>query len=108
VAAGKMGMSLSFANSLMAIAMTWVSTKAAPFGTLIAQKQYLQLDRLFFKALRHSAFVAGLGAIVIWSASTYLYSTHNHYAEKRLGPIPFALLLIAALLNHGLPPWPLT
>jgi hypothetical protein len=103
-----MGMSLSFANSLMAIAMAWVSTKAAPFGTLIAQKQYLQLDRLFFKALPHSTFVAGLGAIVIWSASTYLYSTHNYYAEKRLGPIPFALLLIAALLNHVLPPWPLT
>src|ERR1700722_1285744 len=57
VAAGKMGMSLSFANSLMAIAMAWVSTKAAPFGTLIAQKQYLQLDALFFKALRHSTLV---------------------------------------------------
>ena len=100
VAAGKMGMSLSFANSLMAIAMAWVSTKAAPFGTLIAQKQYLQLDALFFKALRHSTLVAGVGAVVIWAASTYLYSTHNRYAEKLLEPVPFAFLLAAALLNH--------
>jgi hypothetical protein len=100
VAAGKMGMSLSFANAVMVIAMAWVSTKNAPFGTLIAQKQYLQLDALFFKALRHSVLVAGLGIIAIWSATTYLHSTHDRYAEKLLSPVPFALLLIAALLNH--------
>jgi O-antigen/teichoic acid export membrane protein len=100
VAAGKMGMSLSFANSIMVIAMAWVSTKASPFGTLIAQKRYVQLDALFFKALRHSALVAGFGAIVIWSTTTYLHSTHNRYAEKLLSPLPFALLLIAAILNH--------
>ena len=100
VAAGKMGMSLSFANSLMMIAMAWVSTKAAPFGTLIAQKQYLQLDSLFFKALRHSTFVAGVGAIAVWSGSVYLYFTHNRYAEKLLSPLPFGLLLLAGILNH--------
>lgn len=100
VAAGKMGMSLSFANSLMVIAMAWVSTKAAPFGTLIAQKRFVQLDALFFRALWHSTFVAGLGAIVVWSAIAYLHSTHNRYAEKLLSPLPFGLLLIAAILNH--------
>jgi hypothetical protein len=100
VAAGEMGMSLSFANAVMVIAMAWVSTKAAPFGTLVAQKRYLQLDALFFRALRHSIFVAGLGAIAVWSATTYLYSTHNRYADKVLSPLPFALLLIAAIFNH--------
>ncbi len=100
VAAGQMGMSLSFANSLMVIAMAWVSTKNAPFGTLIAQKRYLQLDTIFFKALRQSTFVAGAGVIVIWSATTYLHWTHSRYAHKLLSPLPFALLLIAAIFNH--------
>jgi hypothetical protein len=100
VTAGQMGMSLTFANSLMAIAIPWVSTKAAPFGTLIAQKRYPQLDALFFKAVRQSISVAGLGAIVIWSATTYLHFTHNRYAHKILSPLPFALLLTAAILNH--------
>jgi hypothetical protein len=100
VAAGQMGMSLSFANAVMVIAMSWVSTKSAPFGTLIARKQYLQLDVLFFKALRNSTFVAAVGAIAIWSGSTYLYSTHNRYADKLLSPLPFALLLVAAIFNH--------
>ena len=100
VAAGKMGMSLSFANAVMVIAMSWVSTKNAPFGTLIAQKQYLKLDALFFKALWHSIVVAGLGAIALWSATTYFHSMRNRYAEKLLSPLPFALLLIAAVINH--------
>jgi O-antigen/teichoic acid export membrane protein len=100
VAAGQMGMSLSFANSLMVIAMAWVSTKAAPFGVLIAQKRYQQLDAAFFKALRQSIFVAGLGAVVIWSASTYLHFAKNRYEHKLLSPLPFALLLVAAIVNH--------
>ena len=99
-AAGQMGMSLSFANSLMVVAMAWVSTKAAPFGTLIAQKRYLELDRNFFKAVRQSICVAGLGAVVIWSATTYLHFAHNRYANKLLSPLPFALLLTAAIANH--------
>jgi O-antigen/teichoic acid export membrane protein len=100
VAAGQMGMSLSFANSLMVVAMAWVSTKAAPFGSLIAQKRYLQLDTLFFKALRQSVCVAGFGAAAIWAATSYLHFTHNRYAHKLLSPLPFALLLIAAIVNH--------
>lgn len=100
VAAGKMGMSLSFANAVMVIAMSWVSTKNAPFGTLIAQKQYRQLDELFFKALWHSVLVAALGITVLWSATTYLYSTQNRYSDKLLSPLPFGVLLIAAVLNH--------
>ncbi len=100
VASGQMGMSISFANSIMVIAMAWVSTKAAPFGTLIAQKRYRQLDTLFFNALRQSTLVGALGAIVIWSATTYLHSTHSLYSHKLLSPLPFGILLTAALLNH--------
>jgi O-antigen/teichoic acid export membrane protein len=100
VAAGQMGMSLSFANSVMAIASAWVSTKAAPFGTLIAQKLYQQLDTVFFQALRQSIFVAGLGAAAVWSVTTYLHSTQGRYAHKVLSPLPLALLLAAAILNH--------
>jgi hypothetical protein len=100
VEAGQMGMSLSFANSLMVIAMSWVSTKAAPFGSLIAQKDYTQLDALFLKALRQSTLVAILVISVVWSATTYLHCTHSRFAHKLLNPLPFALLLIAAVINH--------
>ena len=100
VAAGQMGMSLSFANAIMLTAMAWVSTKAAPFGTLIAQKRYFDLDTLFFKALQQSVFLGVLGVAVVGSAATYLHYSHSRYAHKILDPLPFALLLIAGVLNH--------
>lgn len=101
VAAGQMGMSLSFANALMVTAMAWISTKAAPFGMLIAQKRYLELDSLFFKALKQSVFLGTLGVAVVWSATTCLHYSHSRYAHKILDPLPFALLLMAGILNHA-------
>lgn len=100
VAAGQMGMSLSFANSLMVIAMAWISTKAAPFGLLIAQKSYTKLDRLFFKALLQSTVIAIVGALIIWAGVDALHVQHNRYAYKLLSPLPFGILLIAAIANH--------
>ena len=35
VVAGQMGMSLSLANALRSVAVSWINTKAAPFGALI-------------------------------------------------------------------------
>ena len=56
-----MGMSLSLANAIQAIAVSWVSTKSAPFGTLIARKEYRRLDHTFFQALRQSFAVSLAG-----------------------------------------------
>ena len=40
VTAGQMGMSLSLANALISVAISWVNTKAAPFGAMIAGREY--------------------------------------------------------------------
>jgi hypothetical protein len=100
VAAGQMGMSLSFANAIMVIAMAWVSTKAAPFGILIAQKKFSDLDRLFFRALMQSTLVGIAGGATIWLAVVRLNAIHSQYSHKLLSPLPFALLLAAAIANH--------
>lgn len=99
-AAGRMGMSLSIANSLMFFAMAWVSTKAAPFGMLIARKRYSELDGVFFKTVLQSTGVAIVGAAMLWSGAAYLNWTHNPYAHKMLDPLAFAFLLAAAIVNH--------
>lgn len=99
-AAGRMGMSLNIANSLMFFAMAWVSTKSAPFGMLIAKKRYTELDGIFFKSVVQSTIVAIVGAAMLWSAAGYLNWIHSPYAQKILSPLVFALLLIAAIVNH--------
>ena len=100
VAAGQMGMSLTFANAIMVIAMAWVSTKAAPFGMLIAQRKFAELDRLFSLALAQSTLVAIIGATTIWLVTLRLNAVNSPYSHKLLGPLPFGLLLAAAIANH--------
>jgi len=93
VEAGKMGMSLSLANAIQAIAVSWVSTKSAPFGTLIARKEYQRLDKTFFQALRQSFAVSLAGALVAWLGCIYLNLQHFSFAQRLLSPLPLGILL---------------
>jgi O-antigen/teichoic acid export membrane protein len=99
VEAGQMGMSLSLANAIQNIAVAWVSTKSAPFGTLIARRQYRQLDRTFSQALWQCTAVALAGALTAWLACVYLKIEHIGFAQRLLGPGLIAMLLISMLSN---------
>jgi O-antigen/teichoic acid export membrane protein len=99
VEAGKMGMSLSLANAIQAIAVSWVSTKSAPFGTLIARKEYRQLDQTFFQALAQSFAVSLAGALTAWLGCIYLNLQHFSFAQRLLAPLPLAILLLYMIVN---------
>lgn len=99
IAAGQMGMSLNIGNALMAVAIAWINTKAAPFGAMIARKEYEQLDRTFFAALMQSVGVVVAGALVIWLGVVYVYSAHIRFAQRILGPKTFGALLITVVIN---------
>ncbi len=61
ISAGRMGSSLTVMSAVSAISLAWVSTKAAPFGNLVALKKWKELDRIFFPCLLQSTLVlAGL------------------------------------------------
>ena len=99
VEAGKMGMSLSLANAIQAIAVSWVSTKSAPFGTLIARKEYRRLDETFFQALRQSFAVSLAGALMAWLGFIYLNSRHFSFAQRLLDPLSLGILLLYMIVN---------
>src|ERR1700686_3449201 len=99
VEAGKMGMSLSLANAIQAIAVSWVSTKSAPFGTLIARKEYQRLDKTFFQALRQSFAVSLAGALVAWLGCIYLNLQHFSFAQRLLSPLPLGILLVYMIVT---------
>ena len=46
-----MGMSLTVTGALSAVALAWMNTKSSPFGALVAQRKFDELDRLFFRTL---------------------------------------------------------
>ena len=99
VEAGKMGMSLSLANAIQAIAVSWVSTKSAPFGTLIARKEYGRLDRTFFEAIRQSFAVSLAGALTAWLGCIYLNAERIRFAQRLLDPLSLGVLLVYMIVN---------
>jgi O-antigen/teichoic acid export membrane protein len=100
VAAGQMGMSLSIGTAIMGIGIAWISTKSAPFGALVARKQYAELDRLFFRALRQSFIVCVSGCLAVFAVTIYLYADGLPFARRLLNPWQFSLLLLAIAVNH--------
>ena len=94
-----MGMSLSLANAIQAIAVAWVSTKSAPFGALIARKEYRRLDQTFFQALRQSFAVAVMGALTAWIACIYLNLYHFSFAQRLLNPVSLGILLVYMIVT---------
>ena len=92
-------MSLSLANAIQAIAVSWVSTKSAPFGTLIARKEYRRLDQTFFQALRQSFTVSLAGALTAWLGCIYLNLRHFSFAQRLLDPLSLGILLLYMIVN---------
>jgi hypothetical protein len=99
VAAGQMGMSLSLANALQAVAISWLNTKAAPFGSLVAKRRYSELDHHFFRALSQSIFVFAAGSVIVIGGVAYLNAKHIRFADRLLSPACIAGLLIATAVN---------
>jgi uncharacterized membrane protein len=98
--AGQMGMSLTVASALSSVAISWMSTKSSPFGTLIARGEFGTLDRLFFRTLWQSIVLLVVGAVVLLLGFAVVTQRFAHLAVRVL-PLPiFAVLLATVLCNH--------
>jgi hypothetical protein len=96
-AAGQIGMALSIAGVLGSVASSWVAPRAPYFGALVAQKEFLELDRQFAKLTRVVAGVTLLLAASIGFAVLFLnVATHEiarSLAERIISPLSMACLL---------------
>ncbi len=98
--AGRMGMSLSIATALGTVAYAWINTKAAPFGGMIARRDFTTLDRTFFRALTQSGTLL-LGGDVGVLGSLVVVERYWRPLATRMLPIPvFSLLMFTVFLNH--------
>jgi hypothetical protein len=100
VAAGQMGVSLSVTTAISAIALGWVATKAAPFGSLVARRDWAQMDRMFFPCLWQSTTALVLGETAFWLLRLGLHHVHNRVDGRLLAPLPLALLMGATVVSH--------
>jgi len=98
--AGRMGMSLNVASSIGGLALAWMSTKASPFGNLVARGEFAEMDRIFFRTLLQSTallVVCASGFLVILWVGNHSFP---NLAMRMLPPWSFALLLLTGALNH--------
>lgn len=110
VVAGQMGMTLQALNAISAFSMSWMNTKIPLYSSLIAQKEYTQLDKIFNKTLKQLATVC-LSLLLLF----YLVVSVLRFTEFRLGDVliadrfieqsPLIIMLIPVFCNAFIVSW---
>ncbi len=99
VEAGQMGMSLSITGYMTGLVLPWISTKATPFGRMIAHGQFQSLDRLFRRTLGQALTVFVFVALGVCAGAALLPFIAPRLAARLVPPHLFAVLVAAAGAN---------
>lgn len=100
--AGRMGMTVTLCNVLIAISSNWVVTKGPRFGVLVARRDYYLLDSLFRNSQVASIVVASGGATCIWGTLFVLRSVQSSLAGRVLPLDTVALLLATSAVSASI------
>jgi len=110
VVAGQMGMTLAALNGIFSLSFAWMTTKVPLFSGLIAQNKYQQLDTIFNKTLKQSAFI-NFGLLLFFAVAICLIRYFNiEISGKPLGNrflnyLPMLLMMIPIFLNQFVGSW---
>jgi hypothetical protein len=100
VVAGQMGATMQITSTLQGLAQIWVQVSIPTFGILIAQRNFKELDDLFYRQLKRSTLVlAGLSVAACVGIFT-LKALGLAIASRVLPIFPMAVLLFAGILLH--------
>ncbi|MGY6034265.1 Polysaccharide biosynthesis protein [Kosakonia sp. BK9b] len=100
VYAGKLGMSLTLCNMIMATGLAWVSTRFPKWGKLISQGNRAELDASFRGSLIQSScfvLICLIGAICSLITLNYL---EFDFTQRFFSPGEFSILCVAILGSH--------
>jgi hypothetical protein len=100
VVAGQMGISLAALNGIMAISLSWISTKTPLFSTLIARKEYGVLDNEFKGLVKRSTIACMIALAVFIGGVAILRSLNVALGFRFLAMIPLLLLSGSTLINQ--------
>jgi hypothetical protein len=100
VAAGRMGMSLTVSAAVGAVSMTWMYTKASPFGNLVGRNEIDKLDSLFFRTLWQSMVLCATGAAGLFLCLLLLGPCYPKLATRLLTPWAFGMCLLTTVVNQ--------
>lgn len=105
VAAGQMGMTLAALNGISALSMSWINTKVPLFSSLIARKEYHELDSIFNVTLRQLIFV-NLGLLgILTFFITGITFLNLPLADRFIDLLPLIMMSLTVLANQLIFSW---
>jgi len=99
VAAGQMGMTWHVLTSLQNVAAAWVKTRTPRFGILVAQRDYRELDRIFFRLSGLALTIMAASGTLFCLLDAALYVALPGLAARLLPPGPTTLLALVMVLG---------
>lgn len=103
--AGQMGMTMSALNGIMALTLSWTSTKVPFWSAFIARNEYKQLDESYSGTLRNSSIVCAVCLCLFWGflvSMDYL----GIMLYKRFLPLVLSVLLgLTIFMNNVVNIW---
>lgn len=99
VVSGQMGMSLSVTGYLATLILAWTSTKATPFGQMIARGRFEEVDQIFFRTLRQSGLILLLISVSCELAVMWFQDVFPRLAHRMVSPLVFLFLLLTMMSN---------
>ena len=87
IPAGQLGMVLQILTAVQAACSSWVRTRAAAFGILVAKQDFKELDRVFYR-VSHVALWILLAVIICFCVVVWgLHWFQLSFANRLLGPL---------------------
>jgi hypothetical protein len=97
VEAGQMGMTISIVGYIASIVLSWMTTKAPVFGSMVARREYDHLDRLFSRTLWQAMSFLVLMCVACMSGVMILERYFPHMAARIVSPPAFAIILLGTI-----------
>ncbi len=98
VSAGQLGMTWQILTSLQAACSSWIRTRTAMFGVLVARREFSELDRIYFRLLAISSAFLAVGAAAFFLVILILNYLAIDFAGRLLPPLPTAILAVAIVV----------
>lgn len=98
--AGRLGMTWTLAIVLQTTALAWVQTRAPRLGMLAAQRDFRELDRVFFRVATVSFVLLAVAALIFEIFVVALRAFEIALGDRLLPPATVGLFLLVILLQH--------
>jgi O-antigen/teichoic acid export membrane protein len=105
VVAGQMGMSLQILNGISGLSMSWITTKVPLMSSLIAHKDFTELNAVFKRTLKNLMFVNFSIVCIFYLMLLVLNYIHSPFSIRFLPLLPMLMLCAVTIFNQLIFSW---